>query len=130
MNRPLVLVVEDHRDTADLYVVGLAERGFDAFASDNVAEAFEWSCARLPDAVITDLALPEVDGFELIRRLAGDSRTRRIPVIAISGYGRSWPRGDVVALGAWAFIPKPCTIDEVEARVREALSGSAPTRTR
>ncbi|MEN3339780.1 MAG: two-component system, cell cycle response regulator DivK [Acidobacteriota bacterium] len=82
---PLVLVVEDDISTRKLYVAMLTERGFDVREAHNGLQAVEKAGELLPAAIVTDLALPGIDGFELCRRLHHDTRTRHIPVMAVTG---------------------------------------------
>ena len=121
-DRPLVLLVDDHRDSLELYQMGLAEYGFETCASANAADAFALSCARRPDAIVTDVALPGTDGFSLIRQLKGDPRTRDIPILVISGHAGAQTRAEVIAVGARGFLPKPCSVQELDVALREVLS--------
>jgi CheY-like chemotaxis protein len=122
MPRPLVLLVDDHRDSLELYNYGLSNYGFDMCTCSNASEAFELSRTRLPDAIVTDLALPGMDGFALIRRLQEEARTRHIPILVISGHAGAATRAEVLAAGARAFFAKPCSVRVLEEALREVTA--------
>src|SRR3954471_2119391 len=85
LSRPLVLVVEDDLATRKLYAGALVEEGFEVIEAHNGFQASEKARELLPAAIVTDLGLPGIDGFELCRRLQRDAGTQHIPVIAITG---------------------------------------------
>jgi CheY-like chemotaxis protein len=121
--RPLILLVEDSDDSRELLAECLELSGFQVRAARDGLEAVAAaSRAPQPDVVLMDLGLPRVDGVEATRRLKSDARTRRIPVLAFTGY----PAGDPDArrAGFAAFITKPCTPDVLTAAIREALDES------
>jgi CheY-like chemotaxis protein len=77
-SRPLVLIVEDHDDTRELYVASLAALGFDAIAAGDCAQAYRQARESHPDIVVTDLTLRDADGWQLIQDLKREPRTRSI----------------------------------------------------
>src|SRR5205085_10903603 len=85
--QPLVLVVEDDRDGRLLVLEWLSDAGFRVEQAHNGLQALERAIDLVPDAVLTDLHLPGIDGYELTRRLKTDARTTSIPVLAVTGYG-------------------------------------------
>lgn len=118
--RPHVLLVEDHADTRAMYAEFL---GFDfdiTEASDGIA-ALQAVAARLPDVIITDLALPRMDGYELILRLREDERLRGIPVIALSGYSGAEHEARVRAANPAGVLQKPCLPEDLAEAITEQL---------
>jgi CheY-like chemotaxis protein len=83
--RPLALVIDDSDDTREVYAVALRLEGFTVEVASDGQEALQKAVELLPDIFITDLSMPIMDGWETIRRLRADERTRRIPIIACSG---------------------------------------------
>jgi len=114
---PLVLIVEDDAETRQFYSDALAAAGFATDQAHNGHQAFAKALETGPDLILTDIAVPGLDGIELCRRLRADTRTRAVPVLAITGYGdRQYPdraRG----AGADHVLIKPC---DAEMLVREA----------
>jgi CheY-like chemotaxis protein len=77
-SRPLVLVVDDHDDTRDLYAHGLVAFGFEAIGATGCQQAYRRAWDFHPDIVVTDLTLRGGDGWQLIQDLQRDARTRDI----------------------------------------------------
>jgi two-component system, cell cycle response regulator DivK len=106
--RPLVLLVEDHQDTRDLYCAYLSVKGFDVRTARNGIEGFSRACEELPDVVVTDILLPNIDGWELVRRLKADARTNGIPIVVLTGWVTDSPRETAERLGCASYLSKPC----------------------
>jgi len=117
-DQPRILVVDDEPQLTRVLRTGLKSRGYDVrAAADGLAglEAFnDWH----PDLVITDLAMPNVDGLELCRRLRAISQ---VPIIVLSAKGEEKTKVEALDLGADDFVTKPFGIDELLARVRASL---------
>ena len=123
--RPRVLLVEDHADTRLMYAEYLRPDYETSEAGDGFA-ALESMRDILPDVIVTDLALPRMDGFELIARLRADERLRAIPVIALSGYSRTEIAERVKVAEPSALIQKPCLPETLVEELRKQLKkGSA-----
>lgn len=122
--RPLVLVVDDHDDTRELYVEGLAAFGFDAIAAADADHAYRRAFDFHPDLVVTDLTLPGADGWQLIHDLKREARTREIPVVLLTGYDEPSLRERAKHEGCAGFLVKPCLPDELATKLRHVLDGS------
>ena len=122
--KPLVLVVDDHADNRDIYATYLQFQGYRVAQAidghDALAKAFELH----PDAVLMDLSLPGVDGWEVTRRLKQDESTRSILVIAVSGHARPEYVDNAKASGCDAFMAKPCLPETVANEIRRVLAKS------
>ena len=120
---PLVLVVEDDLETRHLYVDLLKQEGYRTIDAHNGLQALEKALASPPDLVIADIAVPGIDGIELCRRLRADSRTREVPVIAVTGHDDRQYRDRAIQAGADRVLIKPC---EPHTLVREAPALVSP----
>jgi len=120
--RPLALVIEDSDDTREVYAVVLQLEGFTVEGASDGREALQKAVELLPDIIITDLAMPIMDGWETIRRLRADDRTRRIPIIACSG---AEAPSDTDDFWADALLAKPCPLDTLLLEVRQLLRRGA-----
>jgi CheY-like chemotaxis protein len=120
--RPLALVIDDYDDTREMYAEVLRLEGFSVEGASDGQEALQKAVKLLPDIIITDLYMPIMDGWETIRRLRADERTRRIPIIACTG-GEA-PSG---THNSWAdvLLAKPCPLDTLLLEVRQLLRRSA-----
>jgi len=112
-----VLVVEDDADLRELWVVVLRDAGYEVVEARDGAQAF----ARLkpkPSAVVLDLMMPVVDGYEFLRQLRASSRYAAIPVIVVSGTATgTWS----LRVGADRYLAKPFEVDVLTALVGEVI---------
>jgi two-component system, cell cycle response regulator DivK len=121
--RPLVLIVEGHEDTRELYVLALSASGFEVETMADGAEAYGRAWELHPDIIVTDLPMPNYDGWQFLQDLKQNPRTRDIPVVAVSGYIQRSLRERAERNGFAAFFPKPCLPDELAAGLRQTLNG-------
>jgi CheY-like chemotaxis protein len=120
---PLVLIVEDDPETRQLYADLLHRSGFATDQAHNGFQALDKALAHpRPDLILTDIAVPGIDGIELCRKLRADERTRTIPVLAITGYeDRQYPDRARVA-GANGVLMKPCDEELLISEARRLLA--------
>ncbi len=117
-NQARILVVDDEPQLTRVLRTGLKSRGYDVRAAADGLAGFEAFNDWHPDLVITDLAMPNVDGLELCRRLRAIST---VPIIVLSAKGEEKTKVEALDLGADDFVTKPFGIDELLARVRASL---------
>ena len=91
-----VLVVEDERDVAELLRYNLGKEGYDVVVAATGAEAVRQAHEARPDLVLLDIMVPQLNGWEICRRLKQDTETRAIPVIMVTG--RVDMKGRIVSL--------------------------------
>ncbi|RYG66313.1 response regulator, partial [bacterium] len=103
-----VLVVDDFDDARELYCFALESAGYRPFEAENGAAAIERAQSAPPDAIILDISMPGMDGWEVVRRLRAHERTKHVPVIVLTGSG---VRGQVLSRedGCAAYLMKPCS---------------------
>ena len=118
---PLVLVVEDHADAREMYAAGLELAGFRVAEAADGLDAIARAIELRPAAIVMDLTLPGLDGWDATRRLKRDARTVSIPVIALSGHTLPRHIDEARAAGCVAVLLKPCLPDALAAEVRRAL---------
>lgn len=104
---PLVLLVEDDRDTREMYSEYLSYSGLRVTEAPSGRSALERVREQTPDIVVTDLAMPGMDGLELSRRLRAEPPTRDVPIIAVTGN----PTERAREAGCDVMLEKPCTPD-------------------
>jgi CheY-like chemotaxis protein len=120
---PLVLIVEDDVETRQFYRFVLQSAGLRTDEAHNGLQALDKAIQDIPALVLTDIAVPGIDGLELCRRLRADARTRHVPLLAITGYGDRQYEDRARAAGANHVLSKPCSGDTLAA---EALRLIAP----
>src|SRR5277367_276319 len=100
-----VLVVDDDLAVCDLVRTTLELDGFRVSQAHHVIEAERLIAERVPDAILLDIGLPGIDGLFYCQRLRDNPRTKRLPVIMISGSSEARERA--MAAGATAYLRKP-----------------------
>jgi CheY-like chemotaxis protein len=103
----LVLVVDDYKDTRELYAEYIRMSGITVETAADGFEGIEKAILLRPDAIVMDLSMPHLDGFETVRVLRGHERTRQIPVLALTG-AMLESEGRAQEEGFSAFLRKPC----------------------
>src|SRR3569833_2706153 len=126
MDSPRVLVVDDEPNIRDLVEVALRFHGFVVFLAATGAEALDRARDAGPRLIVLDVMLPDLDGFEVCRRLRG--RGDETPVIFLTA--RDTPTDTVtgLTLGGDDYVTKPFSVDALDARVRAVLrrAGAGP----
>jgi len=119
--KPTILIVEDDLDIADMLNAYFRVQGYDVMTV-NWGEDGVRSCqANLPDLVILDIRLPDIDGFEVARRLRSARKTQDIPIIFLTERRERLDRLRGLELRAEDYITKPFDIQELRLKVRNAL---------
>jgi PAS domain S-box-containing protein len=114
-----VLVVEDDLDTLEMLKVILQDRGAEVATASSAGDALEALEHSLPDALVSDLAMPEQDGYELIKhiRQRGAERGGNIPAVALTANARVEDRVRALTAGFQMYMPKPVVPNELVAVV-------------
>lgn len=120
--RDSVLVIDDDRGIAEALAIRLRAAGFDATTAESGARGLERAHERRPDAIVLDVRMPELDGFELHARLKREPALAEVPVVFVSANVQDSERQRALAGGAWAYLTKPYDAKEVVATVREAIA--------
>jgi two-component system cell cycle response regulator DivK len=123
---PLVLIVEDDQGLRLMYREHLRMSGFRTIDAHNGFQALEKARERRPDAVVTDLAVPGMDGFEFCRALRRFADTREIPILAVTGHSEYLD--DPIRFrhaGISHVLLKPCEPAEI-VRVLRRLIDTSP----
>jgi CheY-like chemotaxis protein len=119
---PLVLIVDDFPDARELYTSYLSSHGFRVAQAANGREACDQASALVPDLIVMDLAMPVMDGWEATKRIKGDTRTRQIPVVALTGHASPGVAERALAAGCERVIIKPFLPHELTRLIGEILS--------
>jgi PleD family two-component response regulator len=117
-----ILIVEDDPDVAEMLNAYFGVQGYEVFTV-NWGEDGVRSCLTVhPDLVILDIRLPDIDGFEVARRIRTDRRTASVPIIFLTEKRDRNDRLQGLAIGADDYITKPFDIQELRLRVRNSLT--------
>lgn len=116
-----ILIVEDDPDVAEMLTAYFRSQEYDVFTVNWGEDGVRSSQQVSPDLVILDIRLPDIDGYEVARRLRNDRRTADIPIIFLTEKRDRSDRLQGLEIGADDYITKPFDIQELRLRVRNAL---------
>jgi two-component system alkaline phosphatase synthesis response regulator PhoP len=113
-----VLVVEDEQDVAELIRYNLAKEGYDVIVTGNGADALKHAREAHPDLILLDVMIPQLNGWELCRRLKREPETADISVIMVTGRADEGDKVLGFEMGADDYVTKPFSPRELVARIR------------
>lgn len=116
------LIVEDDRAQADTVAQLIRLREFEPILAETGQDAINLALREQPDVVLLDLMLPDVDGFEVCRRLRTEAKTRTVPVVMVTALGDDTNRRRGFRVGANAYVPKPYGAQQLFDAITDALS--------
>jgi two-component system, cell cycle response regulator DivK len=107
---PLVLIVDDNRKNLKLARDVLGAAGFRTLEAESGADGIALATEHLPDVILMDLRLPDIDGTDAVRALAGRTETARIPVVALSAVPLERDNDWFLAAGFVGYLQKPISV--------------------
>jgi DNA-binding response OmpR family regulator len=116
-----LLIVEDDRHAREGYQMYLSNAGFRVLALEGGAQVLEFAKSVKPDLVLLDLELPDLDGWEVARRLKSHKLTKGIPIIAFSGRTMHHEQVSALRAGCDVYLTKPCPPDRLLQAIRKML---------
>lgn len=120
-NKPLILVVDDTETNIDL-LLEILDEDYELSVAMNGADALEAVEDTPPDLILLDIMMPEMDGYEVCRRLKAEQHTAKIPIIFITAMTEVADETKGFAMGAVDYITKPISPPVVKARVKTHLA--------
>lgn len=116
-----VLIIDDEVDTCRMFVMGLKIAGLQSEFALSGAEALDRFAAIQPDAVVLDLMLPDLDGYEVARRLRASPGAASVPIFIVSATADAAAESKCFAAGATAFMRKPVQFRDLAERIKKAI---------
>ncbi len=120
-DRYKILIVEDDEDLMEMLRGYFHVQGYDVLRANWGEEALQIAATKMPDLILEDVRLPDIDGFEVVRRLRSDRKTKNIPVIFLTDRRAKRDRLAGLELGAVDYITKPFDVQELRLRVQNAI---------
>ncbi|MHB8882828.1 MAG: response regulator [Thermodesulfovibrionales bacterium] len=120
-DRPAILVVDDHPQNIELIEAHLLPEGYEILRAESGKEALEKLSAHRIDLVLLDVMMPGMSGFEVLKKLRADNKTRLIPVVMLTVLKETEDRVRALEAGCDDFISKPFDRHELLVRVRSLL---------
>lgn len=121
-DRPLVLVVDDYLEAREICAEYLGFHGYRVVTAEDGLQAIDKAFEVLPDVILMDLSLPELDGWAATRRLKADPRTSEIPIVALTGHAMTAERERALEAGCDDVITKPVVPKELLAEVERQIA--------
>jgi two-component system phosphate regulon response regulator PhoB len=123
--KPKILVVDDEADAVELVAFNLKAAGYEVVTATDGEEALKKTRSVLPDLIVLDLMLPEVDGLEVCKVLRRDPRTQAIPILMLTAKAGEIDRVLGLELGADDYVTKPFSPRELVLRIKRLLRSAA-----
>lgn len=115
-----ILVVEDERSIR-LLLESFLLKEYDVISKSDGVEALDWLESNLPDLIICDVQMPNMDGYQFVEKLRQRGYTKHTPVVMLSGVENSKERVKCYKLGAQDFLAKPFNPEELEEIIKKNL---------
>jgi DNA-binding response OmpR family regulator len=116
-----ILIVDDEEHILQMLLMNMKTQGYRGLTALTGEEALDLAERELPDLILLDVMLPDLDGVEICRRLKADPKTGRIPVLMVSAKSESRDKINGFQGGADDYITKPFSLEELFLRIRAAL---------
>lgn len=129
MARQKILIVEDDRHISKLVKYNLEKAGYDCIVAYDGEEAMDVLAQKRSDLIILDIMLPEMDGFEVCRKIKQNDKLKNIPIIMLTAKGEEVDRVVGLELGADDYMVKPFSPRELILRIRAILRRGKPEET-
>jgi DNA-binding response OmpR family regulator len=120
--RPNILVVDDTMANLKLMVAVISDAGFEARPIRDPRQALRAALLNPPDLVLLDIAMPEMDGFEVCRQFREQPALRAVPILLVSAQGEPLDKGRIRHVGADDYIGKPLNLDDLMIKVNTLLA--------
>ena len=125
MGKAKVLYIEDNLDNMILVKRVLEIEGYEVIAAQTGTEGLTRAIEDRPDIIITDINLPDIDGYEITNSLKKDNKTAHIPVVAMTANVMKKDREHVFDAGCDGYISKPIDVDELPEQIENFLKGAS-----
>lgn len=102
-----ILVIEDNEDNLFLIRFILQKNGFEVLEARNGADGVEMAVKEKPDLILVDIQLPDINGYEVTKRIRASEADGKIPIIAITSYAMVGDKDEALAAGCSGYIEKP-----------------------
>ena len=125
--RSKILIVDDEPEAVELIEFNIKQAGFDVLTASDGAEALKKARSALPNLIVLDLMLPEIDGLEVCKMLRRDPATAAIPIVMVTAKAAEIDRILGLELGADDYLTKPFSPRELVLRIKNILQRGRTT---
>ena len=121
-----ILLVEDNEMNRDMLSRRLKRNGYDVIIAVDGREGVDMATSELPDLILMDMSLPEIDGWEATRRVKNNETTRGIPIIALTAHAMAGDREKAIEAGCEDYDTKPVEISRLLGKITALLNPDSP----
>jgi DNA-binding response OmpR family regulator len=122
---PKILLIEDNRDSRDILAKLLRMSGYDVMSATDGESGLATALRQLPDLIITDIHMPNMNGIEFVQRVRRDNLLDKTPVLVVTAFGAHMAR-EAINAGADAAAEKPFDFDRFLLTVQELIARKKP----
>ena len=119
--KPKILIIEDNEQSLYLFTFMLEKHGYEVIQARDGQEGIEKACREKPALILLDIQLPDMDGYEVARRLKEKPESRDIPIVAVTSYAMVGDRERILAAGCAGYIEKPINPETFMTEVEQHL---------
>src|SRR5262245_49885609 len=118
---PTILLVEDNEMNRDMLSRRLVRKGFSVITAHDGEQGHAMACSELPDLILMDIGLPEMDGWEVTRLLKSNDETSHIPIIALTAHALVTDRQKAFEVGCDDYDTKPVEFARLSEKIENLL---------
>ncbi|HSG18886.1 MAG TPA: response regulator transcription factor [Anaerolineae bacterium] len=118
---PKVLLIDDDPQLQEILTKVLVKQKFKVITADDGTEGLQQAKKHSPDAIVLDIIMPGMDGFEVAQRLGRDRTCAHIPIMVLTAYAAAFARNAAEEAGVKDFVAKPFTIDDFVTRLKAMM---------
>ena len=105
-NLKKILIIEDEPNIADIYQTVFSKKGYNALIAEDGKKGYDMANSEKPEAILLDILLPKVNGFELLKKFKTEKGTKDIPVVVLTNLGHEQDKEEAIKLGASGYLVK------------------------
>lgn len=124
-----ILLIDDNIDMQKMLAVVLRKQGHEVMTAERGQQGIDLANVQNFGAIVLDVMMPDMNGYEVARRLRGDARTKDVPIIILTARAQAVDQQAALDAGADAYLPKPVDIAELNTRIQELTIGGRPRPT-
>lgn len=117
------LIIEDNEDNMELISFILKKNGYETLQAETGLQGFKLALQEKPDFIVLDIQLPDIDGYEVLRRIRSSEINGNIPVIAVTSYAMTGDREKMLAAGCSGYVEKPIDPRKIINQIRKITGG-------
>jgi two-component system, cell cycle response regulator DivK len=119
---PKILIVEDNEVSRDMLSRRFERRGYSVVTAEDGGQGYSLACSEIPDVILMDISLPEIDGWEVTRLLKANEATRHVPIIALTAHILVDDRAKAFEAGCNDYETKPVDFGRLIEKIDDLLS--------